>query len=94
MIFAAATFFLPFYSNCLLLYLHQLTTSEEQLKKLQFFKSVVAPLVESYWVAACGLLWLRNQTFSGISQSLVGFIIKVPLKIQVTNKTLLQVRLL
>lgn len=44
---------------------HQLTTSEEQLKKLQFFKSVVAPLVESYWVSACGLLWLRNQSFAG-----------------------------
>jgi len=43
---------------------YKLTTSEEQLKKLQFLKSVVAPLVESYWVSACGLLWLRNQTFS------------------------------
>lgn len=43
---------------------YKLTTSEEQLKKLQFFKSVVAPLVESYWVSACGLLWLRNQSFA------------------------------
>ncbi|KAL9984013.1 hypothetical protein ACROYT_G006267 [Oculina patagonica] len=43
---------------------YKLTTSEEQLKKLQFFKSVVAPLVESYWVSACGLLWLRNQSYS------------------------------
>lgn len=44
---------------------YKLTTSEEQLKELQYLKSVVAPLVESYWVSACGLLWLRSQTFSG-----------------------------
>lgn len=43
---------------------YKLTTYEEQLKRLQFLKSVVAPLVESYWVSACGLLWLRNQRFS------------------------------
>lgn len=43
---------------------YKLTNAEELLSKLQFLKSVVAPLIESYWVAACGLLWLRNQRFS------------------------------
>lgn len=43
----------------------QLAASEEELKELQFFRSVVAPLIEAYWVSACGLLWLRNQSFSG-----------------------------
>lgn len=43
---------------------YKLTNVDELLKKLKFLKSVVAPLIESYWVAACGLLWLRNQTFS------------------------------
>lgn len=43
---------------------YKLAASEEELKELQFLRSVVAPLVEAYWVSACGLLWLRNQSFS------------------------------
>lgn len=56
-------------------YFHQLTTCVEQRKKLQFLKSVVAPLVESYWVSACGLLWLRNQRFSGIVELISYFLV-------------------
>ncbi|KAK2572932.1 Glycerol-3-phosphate acyltransferase 1 [Acropora cervicornis] len=43
---------------------YKLAASEEELKELQFLRSVVAPLIEVYWVSACGLLWLRNQSFS------------------------------
>ena len=43
----------------------QLTKSDELLTKLRYLKSLVAPLVESYWVSACALRWLSNQTFSG-----------------------------
>lgn len=43
---------------------YKLTTCEEELKGLQYLRSVVAPVVESYWVSSCGLLWLRNQSFS------------------------------
>ena len=66
-------FFTPYPFNYYYFNFHQLTTCEEQLKKLQFLKSVVAPLVESYWVSACGLLWLRNQWFSGTAELISPF---------------------
>lgn len=43
---------------------YKLTKSDELLTKLRYLKSLVAPLVESYWVSACALRWLSNQTFS------------------------------
>ena len=57
-------YFLPVFDSL------QLAASEEELKELQFLRSVVAPLVEAYWVSACGLLWLRNQSFSGKCRTL------------------------
>ncbi|XP_031560816.1 glycerol-3-phosphate acyltransferase 1, mitochondrial-like isoform X2 [Actinia tenebrosa] len=43
---------------------YKLTTSMQELSRLKFLQSLLSPLIESYWVAACGLLWLPGQAFT------------------------------
>ncbi|XP_048584853.1 glycerol-3-phosphate acyltransferase 1, mitochondrial [Nematostella vectensis] len=44
--------------------LFKLSSSKSQLSRLTFLQALVCPLVESYWIASCGLLWLRGQEFT------------------------------
>lgn len=43
---------------------YKVNPSEEPLKKLNFFHSILSPTIESYWCVACGLLLLKDQEFS------------------------------
>ena len=46
-------------------YVPQLTWTAEQLGQLRLLQRMLSPVLEAYWLAACGLLWLKDKTFTG-----------------------------